>query len=96
MSYYLYDAKVIIKLDHAVLHKCLIAHASNSKVNKLRTEIASMSHVTFENIKGTANILADYIYKLRSLVLYDMQNLKERGKEFGYFMFDELPPLNMT
>ena len=72
MSYYLYDASVTIKYDHTPLHKVLTNHILNSKVNIQRTEIASMSHVIFEHIKGTANILADCISKLRSTGLYNM------------------------
>ena len=46
LSYYLYSTKVIIKCDHATLHKFLTAHALNSKVNNWGTEIVSMSHIT--------------------------------------------------
>ena len=41
-----------------------------------------------------ANILADHISKLKCMGMYDdILNPEERRKEFGHFMFDELPPI---
>ena len=51
-----------------------------------------MSHVTFEHIKGTANILADHISRLRSMGLYNVSDPDEGKKEFRHFTFDELSP----
>ena len=63
-SYYLYNAKIIIKCDDTHLHKPLTVHTLTSKVNNWGTEIKSMSHVTFEHIKGMENILAAHILRL--------------------------------
>ena len=54
-----------------------------------------MRHVTFDNIKGTTNILVDHISRLRSMDLYDMLNAEERGKQFEDIMFDELFPITI-
>ena len=59
LSYYLFNAKVIIKCDYALLHIFLIDHTLNLKVNNWETEIASMSNVTFQHFKGTTNILSN-------------------------------------
>ena len=92
LSHYLYKTNIIIKCDNAPLCKFLTADTLNLKVNNWGTEIASMSHVTFEHIIETANILADHIYRLTSMGLYDMFDPEEGGKEFGHFMFDESAP----
>ena len=64
ISYYLYNAKVIIKYDNTPLHKFLTAYTLNSKVNNWGTEIESMSHALFQHIKGMENILAHHILRL--------------------------------
>ena len=79
LSYCLCDAGVTIKCDHTPLHKFLAAHTLNSKVNNGETEIASMSYVTFEHIKVTANILASHTSRLRSMGFYDVLDLEEWG-----------------
>ena len=89
LSYYLYNAKVVIKCDHVPLQIFLTADIFNSKVNNWGTEIANISHLTCEHTKGTANIVADHIFRLRSMGLY-MRNPEERGKFFGHFTFDEV------
>ena len=52
LSYNLHDAKENIACYHTQLQKFLTAHNLNSKVINWGTEIASMSHVTLEYIKG--------------------------------------------
>ena len=71
-SYYLYDTKLNIKCDHAPWHKFPTTNTLKSKVNNWGTELASMSHVIFEHIKGTSNILEDCISRLRSTGLYNV------------------------
>ena len=92
LSYYLYDAKVAIKSYQAPLHRLLTVQTLNSKVNKLGTEIVSMSHVTFEHIKGTDKILADSISYIRLKYLFGSLGHKGKGKEFGHKVFEEFPP----
>ena len=52
-----------------------------------------MNHVIFEHIQETTNILIDFFSRIKSMCLYDMLDPKEEGKDFGHFMFDELPPI---
>ena len=59
LSYYLYDARVYIKVYHAPLFKFHTTHTSNLKLNNQRTQTGSMSHANFEHIRGTENTLAD-------------------------------------
>ena len=70
----------------------LMAHSS---ANNWDTEIASMSHVTFKHVKGTKNILTDNISKLRCIGIHDALDQEEVGKEFGYVLFEELPPFKV-
>ena len=58
-------------------------------------EIASMSLVKFEHIKGTENILADGISRLRCMGYYVTLDPEEKGKEFEHFAFEELPLIKM-
>ena len=76
----MYDAGVMIKCDHAPPHKFLTAYALNSKVDNWRTEIARMSHVTFEHIWRTENILANHISWLGSMSFYKVLYSGEGGK----------------
>ena len=64
------DAKVILMIMQP--HK-------KSKVNNLRTDIASMIHMTFEHIKGTENILADCISRLRCAFMIGWVLKKQEG-----------------
>ena len=77
VSYYLYDAQISIKCDHAPLF--FMAQTLNSKVNTWRTEITCMSYVKLEQIKGTVNILARHISRLMSMGLYDPHIAEEHS-----------------
>ena len=94
--YYLYDAKVCIKCDHATLHKFLTVHTLNTKQKDWGTEIADISHVMLEHMKGMENILANHISCLRCVALYDSLDLKGEGKEFGHTIFEELLPFLLS
>ena len=50
----------------------LMVRTPSSKVNNWKTEITGMLNVKFEDINGTANILANDISRLMSVGLYDM------------------------
>ena len=58
------------------------------------TEIASMSHVIFEHIKGKDNSLADIISCLRSIHLYDSLDPEVDWNKLEHNSFKELPPIN--
>ena len=92
LSYFMYDAKVTIKCGHAPLQKFHTLHTLNSKATNWGTEIAIMNHVTFEGIKGTADILQDHIFRFGYVGLYNVLDSEEGGKEFGHFIFKEVSP----
>ena len=83
---------IMMKFDYVPLCRFLIANTLNDKVNNWGTEIASMSHVTFEHTKGTDNTLADSISCWRSVHLYVPLDPKGEGKEYGHDISEELPP----
>ena len=92
LSFYIDTAKITVKSDHLPLKKFLEKNTLNSKVNYWAVELESQN-ITFEYIPGIQNTLA---YTLSRLI--DMnENIKlqpeEEGKEFGYFPFEELPPV---
>ena len=59
----------------------LTAHTLNSKVNNRGTEIACMSHITFEHIKVTENLLADCTSSLRCVGMYDTLYIQEKDEK---------------
>ena len=64
----------------------------NSKVNNWAVELESQN-ITFEYISGIRNTLADTLSRLIEMDEDIKLHPKEEGKEFGYFPFEELPPV---
>ena len=88
LSFYIDTAKVTVKSDHLPLKNFLEKNTMKSKVNNWAVELESQN-ITFEYIPGIRNTL---------LLLIEMDEdikstPKEDGKEFGYFPFEELPPV---
>ena len=50
LTYYLNNAREIIKCDHTPLCTILTANTLKSKVNNYGTEIININHVAFEKI----------------------------------------------
>ena len=94
LSFYIDTAKITVRSDHLPLKKFLEKNTLNSKVNNWVVELESQN-ITFEYIPGIRNTLADRS-TLSRLIEMD-ENIKlqpeEEGKEFGYFPFEELPPV---
>ena len=91
LSFYIDTAKITVKSDHLPLKKFLEKNTLNPKVNKWAVELESQN-ITFEYIIGVKNTLADTLSRLIEMD----ENIKlppEEGKEFGYFPFEELPPV---
>ena len=92
LSFYIDTAKITVKSDHLPLKKFLEKNTLNSKVNNWTVELESQN-ITFEYIPRIRNTLAD---TLSRLVEMD-ENIKllpeDKGKEFVYFPFKELPPV---
>ena len=87
-SFYLTDAKILLKSDHKPLEKFLQKNTLNSKVNNLAMELEAFN-IQFDYIKGSSNILAD---TLSHLIVIDPDTPltpEGQGSEFGYAIFEE-------
>ena len=92
LSFYINTVKITVKSDHLPLKTFLEKNTLNSKVNNWAVELESQN-ITFEYIPGIQNTLADTLSRLRELDEDIKLHPEEEGKEFGYFPFEELPPV---
>ena len=92
LSFYINTAKITVKSDHLPLKKFLEKNTLNSKVNNWAVELESQN-ITFEYIPGIRNTLADTLSRLIEMDENIKLQPEEEGKEFGYFPFEELPPV---
>ena len=92
LSFYIDTAKITVKSDHLPLKKFLEKNTLNSKVNNWAVELESQN-ITFEYIPGIRNTLADTLLRLIEMDENIKLQPEEEGKEFGYFPFEELPPV---
>ena len=92
LSFYIDTAKITVKSDHLPLKKFLENNTLNSKVNNWAVELESQN-ITFEYIPGIWNTLADTLSRLIEMDEKIKLQPEEEGKEFGYFPFEELPPV---
>ena len=63
LSFYLTDAKILLRSDHKPLQKFLQKNTLNSKVNNWAMELEAFN-IQFDYIKGSSNILADTLSQL--------------------------------
>ena len=66
-----------------------------SKVNNWAIEISPF-RITFECIKGIKNTLADTMSRLIEIDSQVQQVPEPEGYEFGYYVFDNLPNIEVT
>ena len=92
LSFYIDTAKITVKSDHLPLKKFLEKNNLNSKVNNWAVELESQN-IMFEYIPGIWNTLADTSSRLIEMDENIKLSPEEKGKEFGYFPFEELPPV---
>ena len=92
LSFYIDTAKITVKSDHLPLKKFLEKNTLNSKVNNWAVELESQN-ITFEYIPGIRNTLADTLSRLIEMDENIKLQPEAEGKEFGYFPFEELPPV---
>ena len=92
LSFYIDTAKITVKSDHLPLKKFLEKNTLNSKVNDWAVELESKD-ITFNYIPGIQNTLADTLSRLTEMDENIKLQPEEEGKEFGYFPFEELPPV---
>ena len=95
LVYYLEDADVTLRSDHLPLKKFLAKNTLNSKVNNWVIEIPHI-RITFEYIKGIKNTLADTMSRLIDIDPQVQPEPELEGYEFGYYIFDELPSLEVS
>ena len=75
------------------MKKFLNKNTLNSKVNNWAVEISPF-RITFEYIKGIKNTLADTMSRLNSIDPKTELHLEDQGCEYGYYLFDALPPIS--
>ena len=92
-SFYIDTAKITVKSNHLPLKKFLEKNTLNSKVNNWAVELESQN-ITFKYIPGIQNTLADTLSRLIKMDENIKLQPEEEGKEFGYFPFEELPPVS--
>ena len=92
LSFYIDTAKITVRIDHLPLKKFLKKNTLNSKVNNWAVELESQN-ITFEYIPRIRNTLADTLSRLIEMDENIKLQPEEEGKEFGYFPFEELPPV---
>ena len=92
LDYYLVDAKIILCSDHLPLRKFLAKNTLNSKVNNWTIEISPFK-IQFKYIKGIKNTLADTMSWLVDIDPTTTLPPEPHGFEFGYYLFDKLPPI---
>ena len=93
LDYYLVDANITLRSDHLPLKKFLNKNTLNSKVNNWPVEISPFC-ITFEYIKGIKNTLADTMSHLITIDRDTELLPEEQGCEYGYYLFDPLPPIH--
>ena len=92
LSFYIDTAKITAKSDNLALKKILEKNTLNSKVNNWAVELDSQN-ITFKYIPGIWNTLSDTLSRLIEMDENIKLQPEEEGKEFGYFPFEELPPV---
>ena len=92
LKFYIDTAKITVKSDHLPLKTFLEKNTLNSKVKNWAVELKSQN-ITFEYIPGIQNTLADTLSRLIEMDENIKLQPEEEGKEFGYFPFEELPPV---
>ena len=90
LSFYLTDAKILLRSYHKPLEKFLQKNTLNSKVNNWAMELEAFN-IQFDYIKGSSNILED---TLSHLIVIDPDTPltpEGQGYEFSYAIFEEFP-----
>ena len=92
LSFYLDQAKILLRSDHLPLKKFLQKNTLNSKVNNWAMELESFN-IQFEYIQGSKNILAHILSRLIDINQDTELPPEKQGYEFGYAIFEELPQI---
>ena len=92
LTYYLEDAEITLRSDHLPLKRFLQRNTLNTKVNNWAVEISPFK-ITFEDIKGIKNTLADTMSRLIALDLDNQLVDEPEGFDYGYYAFDNIDPI---
>lgn len=95
LRFYLEDADIILRSDHLPLKKFLNKVTLNAKVNNWAVELSTY-RIRFEFIKGIKNTLADTLSRLIDQGLTEPTEPEPAGEEFGYYVFDTLPDIEIN
>ena len=95
LAYYMEDADVTLRSYHLPLKKFLAKNTLNSLVNNWAIEISPL-RITFGYIKGIKNTLADTVSRLIDIDPQVQPEPEPEGYEFRYYIFDELPSLEVS
>ena len=90
LSFYLTDARILLRSDHKPLEKFLQKNTLNSKVNNWAMELEAFN-IQFDYIKGSSSILADTLSRLIAIYPDTPLTPERQGYEFGYAIFEEFP-----
>ena len=89
LSFYVTDARVIIKCDHLPLRKCLQKQTLNAKVNNWVVELEQFD-LQIEWIQGAKNTLADSLSRLLDVDPGAKAQPEKEGCEFGNYCFEKI------
>ena len=82
------DAQVLIRSDHANLRKSIYSNTTNDQLMAWAQDLfAITSHIEFEHLKGSQNILSDAITRIRRFSLYNKMTPAHESHN------DVLPPV---
>ena len=90
LSFYLTDAKILLRSDHKPLEKFLQKNTLNSKVKHWAVELEAFN-IQFDYIKGSSNVLADTLSRLIATDPDTPLTPEGQGYEFSYTIFEEFP-----
>ena len=92
-SFYLQNTNLLVHSDHKPLLKIFRGHTDNDKCKSWGLDATAIPrHVKVQHIKGIANDLADSMWRLRGVGLYQDFDFKDHQQEFSA-PFEPLPPV---
>ena len=72
MVFYLRDAHILIKSDHAPLQKFIHSNTTNDRLTAWAQDLFAITpHIDFKHMKGSQNILSDAIMRVKRFSLYN-------------------------
>ena len=83
-SFYLQNSDLLVCSDHKLLQKIFTGNTDNKKCNTWGLEATTIPRcVKLQNIKGTANILADSVSRLKAVGLYHNLDFQKSQPDLG-------------